>query len=63
MSGAKRSISVIRTYTPEPDDCTRALELLLKRPVRNEGSPSLATLNDTRGESENDSRTKPILPR
>jgi hypothetical protein len=63
MSGTTRTITVSRNYRPDAGHCTRALELLLKKPVSNEGSPSLATLNDTRGESENGSRTKPILPR
>jgi hypothetical protein len=33
------------------------------RRAKQEGSPTLATLDDTRGESKNGSRTKPILPR
>jgi hypothetical protein len=60
---ARKSITVTRTYKPAPDDCARALALLLKRPVILEGSPTLATLEDTRGESKNGSRAKPILPR
>jgi hypothetical protein len=46
MSGARRSINVIRTYKPKRDDCLRALAALLKKPVSNEGSPSPATLSN-----------------
>jgi hypothetical protein len=32
------------------------------RRVNQEGSPTLATLEDTRGDSKYDSRTKPTIP-
>jgi hypothetical protein len=65
MSGARRSAApaVFRAYRPELDACLRALTLLLKQPVSNEGSPTLATFEDTRGDAQNGSRAKPILPR
>jgi hypothetical protein len=31
VMSARKTITVIRTYRPEPEDCTRALELLLKK--------------------------------
>jgi hypothetical protein len=34
----RKTISVIRPYRPEPDDCTRALALLLKKSVRKEAT-------------------------
>lgn len=36
MSGRKQP-TVTRDYRHEPDDCARALEILLKASVRNEG--------------------------
>jgi hypothetical protein len=64
MSGRARSATPVirREYAPEPDACIRALELLLKKPVSAEGSPALATLEDTREESENVSRAETIIP-
>ena len=50
MSGSKK-ITVTRAYRHQPDECLRALITLLKKPVSNEGSPALAALKDTRGET------------
>ena len=59
--GTHKSISVTRTYKPEPDDCLRALIALLQKPVNNEGSPSPATLTND-GRVKGDSADDPILP-
>jgi hypothetical protein len=34
VMGARKNITVIRTYRPKPDDCARALQLLLKKPAK-----------------------------
>ncbi len=52
MSNSKQSVIVSRHYRPAPDDCARALELLLKKRVSEEGSPVLTALDDTRGDSD-----------
>ena len=54
MSGSGRSTVPIvsRDYSPVPNDCARALELLLKRPICKEGGP--ATAPDDRKGLEND---------
>ena len=62
VMSVRKNINVTRTYQPEPEDCARALQLLLKKPVSNESSPTLATPDDTRGESRNGSRTKSRIP-
>jgi hypothetical protein len=65
MSASKRKPAVVtRTYRLEPDDCARALtELLLKMPVRAEGSPILATLDDAIGESKHGSHAAKNQPK
>jgi len=42
MSGGRRSAAptVSRTYMDEPDYCTKAIQLLLKTPVKEGGSPT-----------------------
>lgn len=58
---ARKSISVSRTYRHEPDDCLRALILLLEKPVCKKGGPPTAADN-ARKESEHVSR-KVIMPK
>jgi hypothetical protein len=60
---ARKNVSIRRAYEPASDACVRALITLLKVPVSNEGSPVLATLDDTRGEIQRDSRTKSRIPK
>ena len=60
MSPPKRTITVARAYSPQAEDCARALELLLKKPVSNEGSPSPATLGND-GRVKGDSADGPII--
>jgi hypothetical protein len=36
-SGRNTAPVVSRKYSPAPDDCARALEILLKAPIRTEG--------------------------
>ncbi len=63
MSAPKQSIIVSRDYRNNPDSCTRALELLLKKlPVSKEGGPATAP-DDARKESKHDFRAKPSIPR
>jgi hypothetical protein len=59
---ARKTITVIRTYRHDPEDCARALELLLKKPVSNEGSPTPATL-DNDGRIKGDSANARIIPK
>ena len=60
MSTANQATSVTRTYSPEPDACARALELLLKKHVSNEGSPTPATLGND-GKVKEASADDPIV--
>ncbi len=50
MSGAKRGAAPIvsRAYKYEPDDCARALALLLKKPTRKKGSRPAAPKDDVK---------------
>ena len=61
MSGSKRSVCVSRNYSAAPDDCVRALELLLEKPVSKEGTwpgaPNDGTIKIKEDNSAND-----ILP-
>jgi hypothetical protein len=62
MSARKQSAIVSRDYRPAPDYCTRALELLLKKPVI-EGSPAITAPDDAKVRSVDDSRaSKAIIP-
>ena len=51
MSGSRQTAIVTRTYRHTPDDCVRALEVLLKKSVSEKGSPVMTALDDTRGDS------------
>jgi hypothetical protein len=63
VGGRKQSIIVSRYYSPAPDQCVRALEVLLNKPVTKEGSPTLATLDDAKVRSfSDDSRARPRIP-
>ena len=63
MGGRKRGIIVSRSYNPGPDQCVRALEVLLKRPVSKEGSSALVTLDDAKVRpSRYDSRARSRIP-
>ncbi len=59
MSRPKQGIVVRRSYTPASDQCARALELLLKKSVK-EGSPITAPEDAMKG--SNDDRARHILP-
>jgi hypothetical protein len=54
VMSARKNISVVRSYKYEPDECVRALTILLKKPISNEGSPTPATLDNEAKESKND---------
>jgi len=62
MSGRGRSRPpVVRfEYKPSPTHCVAAIKLLLRtnKPVSNEDSPSLTTLDDAKVRSGDDSRAK-----
>jgi hypothetical protein len=58
----RKSISVTRTYMHEPENCLRALITLLEKPASNEGSPTLATLDNDR-RIKGDSADARILPK
>ena len=59
MSRPKQGIVVLRSYTPASDQCARALELLLKKSVK-EGGPTTAP--DSPKGGSNDSRAKGSIP-
>jgi hypothetical protein len=42
MSSPRQSVLVMRHYRPAPENCARALELLLKKSVRKKGGPETA---------------------
>ena len=54
MSGARRSAAPIvsRTYIDEPDYCTKAIQLLLKTPVKEGSSRITAPDNPERRSDE-----------
>jgi hypothetical protein len=54
MGTSKKEPIVSRIYNAAPDDCARALELLLKNPVCKEGTRPGAP-NDEKVRSSNDS--------
>ncbi len=54
---APKNISVARTYRPEPDDCTRALELLLKPSFNSQTSKGGP--HDLTGSSTKECTTRP----
>jgi hypothetical protein len=41
VTGSRQSIIVSRSYSPALDECARALELLLKKPIK-KGGPTTA---------------------
>ena len=40
MSARKQPPTITHTYSPEPDDCARALSLLLGKPVNKAAEPA-----------------------
>jgi hypothetical protein len=48
MTTPRRSIVVTRDYCPAPNDCARALGLVLKKPVSKEGGPETAPDNEAK---------------
>jgi hypothetical protein len=54
MSASKGSVVVSRSYEAAPDECVRALRLLLNKPVSKEGGCGTAP-NDEKVRSSNDS--------
>ena len=62
MSASKRSATVFREYKAVPDDCARALELLLRVSARKEGGPAITALNDAKKESKH-VRARSIIPK
>ena len=51
MSSRKQT-TVTRTYSPSSDHCARALELLLKKPVK-KGGPAMTAPDDAAKEIQN----------
>jgi hypothetical protein len=45
VSRRRQGAVVSRSYDPAPDQCVRALELLLKQPISKEGGPPTAPEN------------------
>jgi hypothetical protein len=63
VGGRKRGIIVSRSYSPAPEQCVRALEVLLNKPVAKEGSPIPATPDDAKVRSScDDSRARSRIP-
>ena len=61
MSGSKRNVIVSREYKPAPDDCVRALELLLKKPVIEEVGRPAPEPTDRDAERDQGDGATPIL--
>jgi hypothetical protein len=61
VMSARKNISVSRTYRHEPDECLRALILLLEKLVCKKGGPPAAP-DDAKVRSKHDSRATCILP-
>ena len=62
MGVHKRNVTVSREYKPTPDDCARALLLLLKKPVIEEVSrPAPEPTNRDAERNQSDGATS-ILP-
>lgn len=59
MSAPKQGIAVSRSYIPDPNQCARALELLLKEPVSKKAAHP-GRPDGTRGGSS-DSSAKTII--
>ena len=51
MSGRKQRVVVSRSYSPAWDQCSRALELLLTKPVSKKGGPRTAP-DDRKGQKD-----------
>jgi hypothetical protein len=54
VSSSRQNITVSRQYRPAPDDCVRALALLLEKSVIKEGGPATIPKN-AKVRSKNDS--------
>lgn len=54
MSGSRRSTAPVvrREYAPAPAACEKAIELLLKSHVKNEGGSALTAPDDAKKESK-----------
>jgi hypothetical protein len=52
MSGSRRGVVVSREYVPVPEDCARALALLLKKSASREGGPETAPDNGTKSKED-----------
>ncbi len=61
MSSSKKGVIVSRSYRAVPDDCVRALVLLLEKSVVKEGSAP-TTLENAKVRSEKDSRVMDSIP-
>ena len=59
MSIPRQSVVVTRDFRPAPDNCTHAVELLVKKSVRKKGGP--ATAPDDAKEIKN-VRARSIIP-
>jgi hypothetical protein len=62
VSTPKRTISVIRSYSPEPSNCEAAVALLLNKPKSKKGTQPGAP-DDAKVRSDGDSRARQILPK
>lgn len=60
MNTPKRGMNVVRTYKHEPDDCARALALLLEKSASQRAAHPAAP-NDAK-ERSNELRAKTIIP-
>ena len=58
MSRRKQRIVVSRSYSPAPDQCVRALALLLKKPVSTEGGPAITAPDDAERRSSDGAKTR-----
>ena len=61
MSAPKQGIVVSRSYVPDPNQCARALELLLKEAVSKKAARP-GRPDDGKERSEHDSPARDIIP-
>lgn len=62
MASPKQDTIVTRSYQAASDECARALEFLLKTPLRKEGDPDVTAPDSAKGGS-GDSSAETFIPK
>ena len=63
MSGSRRKVLVSRDYRPAPDECTRALEMLLRNSVKTAEGPAPEPNGLDGTTVKEDTASAPIIPK